>query len=128
MNVNVSSAETADKKTILGSHVIAGFFGCTNISDPVLVEHILIDAAKAARATVLSSHMHDFGEHMGVTGVVILAESHISIHSWPEHGYAAIDIFMCGSADPYLAIEKLKQEFLPERVEIDDLKRGVLAI
>ena len=60
-----------------------------------------------------------------MTGVVILAESHISMHSWPEHGYVAIDVFLCGEADPMPAIEVLRRVFRPEVVELQDIKRGV---
>jgi S-adenosylmethionine decarboxylase len=65
-------------------------------SDPRLIEQILRAAAAAANARVLGVHLHHFGERMGVTGVALLAESHLSIHTWPESGYAAVDVFTCG--------------------------------
>ncbi len=67
----------------------------------------LISAARRAGATVLSDSFHYFGAECGVTGVVVLAESHISIHTWPEDGYAAVDIFMCGTCDPRCAVEEI---------------------
>ena len=73
---------------------------------------------------MLGTHIHDFGEGMGVTGVVILAESHISIHSWPEHDYAAIDIFMCGEADPQIALNSLQVLLHPSSTRIQVLPRG----
>ena len=108
----------------LGMHVIAEFYGCQKISDPHSVEKTLRQAAITAKATILFSHIHDFGEAMGVTGVVILSESHISIHSWPEYQYAALDIFMCGDAKPMAAIEFMKTRFLPTHVELQEIKRG----
>lgn len=69
------------------------------LANPAWLEQALQDAARAAGATRLSSHFHHFGTGMGVTGVVLLAESHISIHTWPEHGFAAVDIFLCGTHD-----------------------------
>jgi S-adenosylmethionine decarboxylase len=84
----------------------------------------LIDAARAAGARVLSAHFHHFGAAAGVTGVVVLSESHISIHSWPEHRYAALDIFMCGAARPELALEHLRAQLAPESVNVTTVARG----
>jgi S-adenosylmethionine decarboxylase len=78
-----------------GRHLIAELHGCRGLADIGLVETALTDAAAAAGATLLEIRLHGFGEGQGVTGVALLAESHISIHTWPEHGYAAVDIFLC---------------------------------
>lgn len=77
-------------------HLIADLEGGTGYDDPVRIEAALREAAAAARARVLSVHVHGFGEGLGVTGVALLAESHISIHTWPEHDVAAVDLFVCG--------------------------------
>lgn len=77
-------------------HLIADFAGGSGYDDPARVETALREAAAAARARVLGVHVHGFGEGLGVTGVALLAESHISIHTWPEHGLAAVDLFVCG--------------------------------
>ena len=79
-----------------GRHLIAELHDAAHLSDADYIEAALRDAAAAAGATVLDVRLHHFGPGQGVTGVALLAESHISIHTWPEHGYAAIDIFMCG--------------------------------
>lgn len=79
-----------------GRHLIADLTGCARLDDAGFVEAALVAAAEAAGATVLEARLHSFGPGQGVTGVVLLAESHISIHTWPEHGYAAVDIFLCG--------------------------------
>lgn len=81
-----------------GRHLIADLHGCAGLDDPARIERLLTSAAAAAGATLLEVRLHHFGGAQGVTGVALLAESHISIHSWPEHGYAAVDIFMCGRA------------------------------
>jgi len=108
----------------LGRHLIADFFGAAHLRDPAIIENILIAAALAAGAKVLGSHIHDFGEGKGVTGVVTLAESHMSIHSWPEHDYAAIDIFMCGDADPMIALKSLEAALQPSKTHIHVIARG----
>lgn len=111
----------------LGRHILAEFWGCVNIENPEKVENAIVSASRMAGATVLGVNVHHFGEGMGVTGVVMLAESHLSIHSWPEIGYAAIDVFVCGKADPHKAIDHLKQAFLPNRAEVREFSRGEMA-
>ncbi|NML07878.1 adenosylmethionine decarboxylase [Sphingomonas sp. G-3-2-10] len=82
-----------------GRHLIAELHDAAHLSDADVIEAALRDGATAAGATILDVRLHHFGPGQGVTGVALLAESHISIHTWPEHGYAAIDIFMCGRAN-----------------------------
>jgi S-adenosylmethionine decarboxylase len=108
----------------LGRHLIADFFGADHLRNPTVIERVLIAAAQAAGAQVLGSHIHDFGEGKGVTGVITLAESHMSIHSWPEHDYAAIDVFMCGDADPMIALRSLQEALRPSKTHIHVIARG----
>ncbi|MBU6396188.1 MAG: adenosylmethionine decarboxylase [Sphingomonadales bacterium] len=77
-------------------HLIADLNGGSGFGDTACVEGALRGAAVAAGARLLGVHVHGFGEGMGVTGVALLAESHISIHTWPETGVAAVDLFVCG--------------------------------
>ncbi len=107
-----------------GLHLLIDFWGAKELTNQPLIERTLRKAAEDCGATVLNVMLHSFGENAGITGVAILAESHISIHTWPETGYAAIDIFMCGSCDPHKAILALKETFLPEKEKITDFKRG----
>jgi S-adenosylmethionine decarboxylase len=72
----------------------------------------------------LHIHLHHFEPNGGVSGVAVLAESHISIHSWPERSYAALDIFMCGNAEPDKCVPVLRQAFNPGRVAVSELLRG----
>jgi len=83
-------------------------------------------AVKEAGATLLHIHLHTFSDGGGVSGVAVLAESHISVHTWPEKGYAAFDVFMCGDAQPRKALDVFKAAFNPGRMVLGEHKRGVL--
>lgn len=107
-----------------GVHLLVDLYGAGQLDDAGVIDDVLRRCATAAGATVLSSHLHAFAPTGGVTGVVILAESHISIHTWPEHSYAALDMFMCGDADPHRAIPLLRKAFRPDRVEVHEHLRG----
>ena len=107
-----------------GTHLLIDLWGAANLTDPVLIDTALRSAAIRAGATILHSHFHHFTPNGGVSGVVVLAESHISIHTWPERDFAAIDIFMCGSCDPHNAIPVLEEAFTPKRLDIDEQRRG----
>ena len=111
-----------------GRHLLADLFGCAGLDDAALIERALRDAAAAAGATLLDVRLHAFGPGAGVTGVALLAESHISIHSWPERGYAAIDIFLCGRRhDPAAALAVLVDRLGAARVEQQTVARGYAA-
>jgi S-adenosylmethionine decarboxylase len=110
-----------------GIHLLVDLWGAANLDDPAHIDLALREAAVAAGATILHSHFHHFTPNGGVSGVIVLAESHISIHTWPERNFAAVDIFMCGSCDPHLAIPVLRLAFAPERMDIDEQRRGRVA-
>lgn len=119
---------TPDGQRYAGDHILVEFWGVTkHLHDPEYIQQALEDGSKAAKATVIHSFFHHFGEGQGVSGVTILAESHVSIHTWPEAQYAAIDVFMCGVADPNICVEVLKQRFHPEHVAVNSVMRGVVA-
>ncbi|OYQ85844.1 adenosylmethionine decarboxylase [Wohlfahrtiimonas chitiniclastica] len=109
-----------------GQHAILDLYGviADDLMDAVIIEAALLNAAQILNATVLQCHMHTFGEGMGVTGVLLLAESHMSIHTWPEAGYCAIDIFMCGRIQLNDAIEALLHAFAPTHHQLHILQRG----
>ena len=114
----------------LGRHVLAEFYECDAdaINDVRLVEETLINAAKEARATVIGSSFHVFEPH-GVSGVVVISESHLAIHSWPEYAYAAVDIFTCGDdVDPMVAFEYLKRHFKTKNATYQVIQRGQLGL
>lgn len=109
-----------------GRHVLADFHGCSaRLDDVGLVEQALRDAVAAAGATILDLNLHHFGEGQGVTGVALLAESHMSIHTWPEHGYAALDLFLCGHRhDIDAALGVLAKAFRPADIRKQTVARG----
>lgn len=114
-----------DGETYAGSHVLADFWGPNGLTDPDMMDSALREAAEAAGATVLHVHVHSFGNG-GVSGVAVLAESHISVHTWPELDYAAFDVFMCGDCRPERAIEYLENHLRPRRADIREHKRGLV--
>lgn len=107
-----------------GLHVLLDLFDARGLTDPALVEAALLAAARSCGASVIDIRLHQFGEAAGITGVALLAESHISIHTWPETGFAAIDVFMCGACDARLAVEPLKAHFSPVRIAVKTIARG----
>ena len=110
-----------------GTHLLVDLWGASNLTDPARIDAALRDAADAARATILHGHFHHFGPDGGVSGVLVLAESHISIHTWPERDFAAIDIFMCGACNPYDALPVLKGAFQPRSITLGEQRRGLIA-
>lgn len=113
-----------------GIHLLADFHGvdAARLLDGAVLDALLRKAALGAGARILHSHFHSFGEGAGITGVVLLAESHISIHTWPEVGFAAVDIFMCGSAQPQLALAIIDAALQARSCELRTIERGVLPV
>lgn len=106
-------------------HLLAEYYGCTaeTLNDVRVMEDILRAGAAAAGATVVGSVFHQFSPH-GVTGVVVVQESHLSAHTWPEAGYVAVDIFTCGGLDPTPAHELMERAFSAERSQLLYVTRG----
>jgi S-adenosylmethionine decarboxylase len=110
-----------------GLHLLIDFWEAKNLQDMALIEKAMCDAAIACGATVLDIKLHSFGEGAGITGVAILAESHISIHTWPEIGYVALDVFMCGACNPHRTLPVFRSIFEPHKEKISEHLRGVFA-
>jgi S-adenosylmethionine decarboxylase len=106
-----------------GVHLIVDLHGAEGLDDIDLIEATLRRCVEAASATLLHIHLHHFQPN-GVSGMAVLAESHISIHTWPDAGYAALDVFMCGRASPDACIPVLREAFKAERVEVSEILRG----
>lgn len=123
-NTDFFSTCTVTGDEYAGRHVLADFWGVENMSDLAFIQKSIEDSAVIAGATILHSYYHPFGEGMGVSGVTVLSESHISIHTWPERNFASIDIFMCGDCDPMVALQHLKDMMKPTRVEDSLHRRG----
>jgi S-adenosylmethionine decarboxylase len=107
-----------------GTHLIIDLFGAKRLDDLKHIKETLKRCVEVAGATLLHIHLHHFTPNGGVSGVAVLAESHISIHSWPEAGYAALDVFMCGHADPHATIDVLKAAFRPDRTLVKEHLRA----
>lgn len=108
-----------------GTHILLEFWEAENLDDVRVVERALTDAVAACGATLLKVMAHKFSPR-GVCGVAVLCESHISIHTWPEYGYAALDVFTGGKADAHAAIPTLRKAFRPRRVMVSEHKRGMM--
>jgi S-adenosylmethionine decarboxylase len=106
-----------------GVHLIIDVYEGNRLDDIDHVETTLRRCVDAAGATLLHVHVHHFQPN-GVSGVAVLAESHISIHTWPEAGYAALDVFMCGKADPDKCVPVLRAAFRARRIAVSELLRG----
>jgi len=108
-----------------GTHLILDLWDAHGLDDLELIESAMREAVDICGASLLHIHLHHFTPGFGVSGVAVLAESHISVHTWPERNFAAFDIFMCGDARPELAIPVLKKAFKPGKINISEQLRGI---
>ena len=108
-----------------GTHIIVDFWGAQHLDDLELMEATLRKAVDVSGATLLHIHLHHFTPNGGISGVAVLAESHISVHTWPERNFAAFDVFMCGDAIPEATIPVFQSALNPEKVSISEHLRGV---
>ncbi|HDO19787.1 MAG TPA: adenosylmethionine decarboxylase [Thermoplasmatales archaeon] len=110
----------------IGRHLLIEMRGCKNLNDKEVIKNMLKDAVEACNATLIEVEVHEFSPY-GVSGIAIIGESHLSIHTWPEYGYAAIDIFTCGTrVNPYDALPPFKDVLQPKEVSVLEIKRGIL--
>lgn len=124
----MNSPVSESHPSYLGRHLLAEFYDCnSNVLNNVgLIESLMEQAAVACGATVVQKNFHMFNPY-GVSGVVIIAESHLAIHTWPELGYAAVDLFTCGeSCDPQIAYEYLRKGLHAGSAYYSELKRGMM--
>lgn len=116
--------------SVLGRHVLAEFYGCLPeiLSDLEQIKQQMVAAALEAGAEVRETVFHQFAPQ-GVSGVVVISESHLAIHTWPEFGYAAVDVFTCGQAvDPWVSCNYLKQAFSAQNMSAREIKRGIFDV
>jgi len=112
----------------LGNHLIVELYDCCPkaINDVHFVEAAMQKAVAVSGATMVQSVIHEFNPH-GVSGVVVIEESHFTVHTWPEYGYCALDIFTCGTeVDYYSALNYLKEAFKSKNLSVSEIKRGIL--
>ena len=108
-----------------GTHLIIELWEAENLNSIPKIRKIFKQAIKECGATLLRIDLHKFSPYGGISGMAIIAESHLSIHSWPEYGYAALDVFVCGTVDPYKAIPVFKKGFNTEKIQVVEIKRGI---
>ena len=110
----------------LGRHVLVEYYNCDSecLKSPALIERVMNQAALAANATIVASNFHHF-DPLGVSGTVIIAESHLMIHTWPEYGFAAADFFTCGNIDPWKSLKHLEKALKAEFSESVEIPRGL---
>lgn len=116
------------KLETLGRHILIEFYNCDEdiLRDPKLIEEHMNEAARIANATIVQSVFHHFNPY-GVSGAVIISESHLAIHTWPEYGYAAVDVFTCGDKiNPWTAFQFLEDVFKSDRSESIEVPRGMV--
>ncbi len=112
-----------DGKVFAGTHLIIEVMNGTGLDCETRIQNAFRKCVEVCGATLLHIHTHKFSPQ-GVSGVAVLAESHISVHTWPEIGYGAVDVFMCGDAEPWKAVDVLKDAFDTDTVEVRELLRG----
>ncbi|CRL11246.1 adenosylmethionine decarboxylase [Phaeobacter italicus] len=112
-----------DGKVFAGTHLIIEVMNGTGLDCETRIQNAFRKCVEVCGATLLHIHTHKFSPQ-GVSGVAVLAESHISVHTWPEIGYGAFDVFMCGDAEPWKAVDVLKDAFDTDTVEVRELLRG----
>jgi S-adenosylmethionine decarboxylase len=114
----------------LGRHLMVELYNCDSkiLNDVHKVETIMVDAAKHAHARIVDVVFHTFNPH-GISGVIVIAESHLAIHTWPEYGYASIDIYTCGTEiNPWRAYNYMVRKFKAKSMTAVEMKRGMLPI
>ena len=116
------------KLETLGRHILIEFYNCDEeiLKNPTLIKEHMNEAARIANATIVESVFHHFNPY-GVSGAVIISESHLAIHTWPEYGYAAVDVFTCGDKiDSWTAFKFLEDVFKSDRSESIEVPRGMV--
>ncbi len=111
----------------LGKHLLIEYYECDSkiLKNTSLIEKYMIESAKVAQATIVESVFHSFSP-WGVSAVIVIEESHLAIHTWPEYGYAAVDLFTCGNTiKPFTAFKFLEEKLKAERYDLTEISRGI---
>lgn len=111
----------------LGRQILVEYYDCNSnkLNDVEFIESALLEATKLSKATIITHNFHKFSPY-GVSGVIVIAESHVAIHTWPEYNYAAVDVFTCGETiDPWIIQEHLKEALESQNTSTVEIKRGM---
>lgn len=125
LSVSTDHFVERDGVQFAGTHLFLDFYGARHLDNLQRMEKALRECVSQCCATLLHIHLHHFTPNGGISGVAVLAESHISVHTWPEREFAAFDIFMCGDARPEEAIAILMRAFSPKTMQVTEALRGV---
>ncbi len=126
----IPSPSTSESPMYLGRQILAEYYGCDSsvLHDNRRIEELMLEAARQAHMTIVESVFHHFNPY-GVSGAVIISESHITIHTWPEHNYAAVDLFTCGEeGDPQAAFSYLLEGLGANHHSVSEMKRGYMPV
>jgi len=125
-----TQSPAAKSPMYLGRQILAEYYGCDSdvLHDNKRIEELMLEAARQAHMTIVESVFHHFNPY-GVSGAVIISESHITIHTWPEHNYAAVDLFTCGEeGDPQAAFSYLLEGLGANYHSVSEMKRGYMPV
>jgi S-adenosylmethionine decarboxylase len=107
-----------------GVHLLIDLWNASRLDEIDYMKEVLQSCVTVSSATLLHLHCHQFSESGGLSAIAVLAESHISVHTWPERDFAAFDVFMCGATQPAKVVDVLKEAFKPERLSVKRFLRG----
>ena len=127
-NISTDHFIVEKKQLYAGNHLLLDLWGVGFDNSVRTLKKTLKNAINLAGATLLHIHLHRFGKEQGISGVAVLAESHISVHTWPERDYIAFDIFMCGDTNPEAAAAYLIKNLKPKKKILKKIKRGIIKI
>mgnify|MGYP001294035287 FL=1 len=127
-NISADHFIVEKKQIYAGKHILLDLWGVNFDNSVTTLKKIIKNAVKLSGATMLHIHLHRFGKEQGISGVAVLAESHISVHTWPERDYIAFDIFMCGDTRPEASATYLIKTLKPKKEILKKIKRGVIKI
>jgi S-adenosylmethionine decarboxylase len=118
--------QTVDGVEFAGTHIILDVWGAKKLTESGFMEAVFNNCICSSDATLLHMHVHCFESSGGISGVAVLAESHISVHTWPERDYAAFDIFMCGESKPEESVKVIIDAFRPSHHALTKMRRGIV--
>jgi S-adenosylmethionine decarboxylase len=127
-NISADHFIVEKRQIYAGKHLLLDLWGVKFDNSITTLKKVIKNAVKVSGATMLHLHLHRFGKEQGISGVAVLAESHISVHTWPERDYVAFDIFMCGDTQPEASAEYLIKTLKPKKELLKKIKRGVIKL
>ena len=128
IKIKIKTERRGQKMNALGIQLVVEMYRCNRatLNNRDMIEKFMLQAVEVSGATIIQPFFHLFSPY-GVSGVVVIAESHVAIHTWPEYGYAAVDVFTCGETiNPQVIVDHLRERLEAEEMSVQEIKRGVL--